>query len=152
MTTLSPDELAACREAYCKEYGYDPEWDVVIDEDFQKAFSAGLFHKQAESAKEIAALKAQVEGMRKDAEQCICKGNWQRIVKKSGPLLDETYKDSLGVEYIFCGVMHGSDDYYYSMWPKAGGHMQLLSCVGSIEMHGYSLVDKSIAQEKQNDR
>lgn len=86
MTTLTPEELAACREAYCKEYGYDPEWDVVIDEDFQKAFSAGLFHKQAESAKEIAdlqqhidtdidfirqyqreiaALKAQVEGLRK---------------------------------------------------------------------------------------
>jgi predicted phage tail protein len=66
MTQLTPEELAACREAYCKEYGYDPEWDVVIDEDFQKAFSAGLFHKQAESAKEIAALKAQVEGFRKE--------------------------------------------------------------------------------------
>ena len=65
MTTRTPEQLAACREAYCKEYGYDPEWDVVIDEDFQKAFSAGLFHKQAESAKEIAALKAQVEGLRK---------------------------------------------------------------------------------------
>lgn len=72
---------------------------------------------------------------------CICKGNWRAIVAESEPLLDKRFRDHKGQEFKFFGVVHGSDDYYYGMLPVGGGSLTLLSCVGSIEGHGYQLVD-----------
>lgn len=66
--------------------------------------------------------------------QCICEGNWRKIIHDSAPLFGKKYKQR-DVEYIFCGVMHGDDDYYYCMWKD--NDMRLLSCVGSIEQHGF---------------
>lgn len=70
---------------------------------------------------------------------CICEGNWREIIHDSEPLFNKKYKDEKGDIFIFIGVMHGDDDYYYCLW--RGNDMHLLSCVGSIEMHGYVLVD-----------
>lgn len=42
--------------------------------------------------------------------------------------------------YTFIGVLVSEDDYYYTMYSPEDG-MQNLSCVGSIETHGYELVD-----------
>jgi len=69
---------------------------------------------------------------------CICKGNWRTIIKESEPLFGKKFKDTDGDVYVFIGVLHGDDDYYYCMWRKE--NMSLLSCVGSIEQHGYSLI------------
>lgn len=70
---------------------------------------------------------------------CICKGNWRLIVKESEPLLDKIYICSMGWEWIFFGIIHGSDDYYYGMWSKELQKLRQLSCVGSIDSHGYKL-------------
>lgn len=69
---------------------------------------------------------------------CICKGNWRLIIKESEPLLGSKYIDENGRVYTFIGVMYRDDDYYYCLW--RGSDMQLLSCVGSIEMAGYTKV------------
>lgn len=69
---------------------------------------------------------------------CICHGNWRKIVKEAEHLLGAKYKDREGTECIFYGIVHGSDDYYYGMWEIATGKSHLLSCVGSIEDHGYT--------------
>ncbi len=76
---------------------------------------------------------------------CICHGNWRSIVKEVNPLIDRRYVDEKGNVWNFFGVVHGGDDFYYGMWRK--GHMTLLSCVGSIEGHGFKLLDKPTAGE-----
>lgn len=72
---------------------------------------------------------------------CICYGNLRAIVAESRPLLNKKFRDNKGNEYIFYGVVHGSDDYYYGMYPVGGGNPSLLSCVGCIEGHGFTLAD-----------
>ncbi len=72
---------------------------------------------------------------------CICEGNWRLIVKESEPFIDKKFVDHRGHEYWFIGPVHGSDDYYYGMYSKEHG-LQLLSCVGSIEGHGFTLKEK----------
>lgn len=82
-----------------------------------------------------AALESPTQDQR-DAE-CICRGNWRAIVKECQPLLDRQYRSPDGNEWIFFGVVLASDDYYYGMCRN--GEMRLLSCVGSIEGHGYAM-------------
>lgn len=71
---------------------------------------------------------------------CICKGNWRAIVKESEPLIGKRFVNHQGVVFRFFGVVHGGDDYYYGMCSKEGG-THLLSCVGSIEGHGFKLLE-----------
>ncbi len=73
-----------------------------------------------------------------DDTNCICKGNWRNIVSESLPLLGKRFTDETGHEYTFYGVVHGEDDYYYGMCDD-DGCCYLLSCVGSLETHGYSI-------------
>jgi hypothetical protein len=69
--------------------------------------------------------------------RCICKGNWRTIIHESEPLFNRVYIDEKGKEFIFSGVMHSDDDYFYVLWsPKK---TMFLSCVGSIEGFGYTL-------------
>jgi hypothetical protein len=44
-----------------------------------------------------------------------------------------------GKTYIFFGVVWGSDDFYYGMIPVGVGSLKLLSCVGSLDAHGFTL-------------
>jgi len=67
-------------------------------------------------------------------KDCICEGNWRNIIHESESLLGKKFKHG-GNIYVFCGVMYGDDDYYYCMWKE--NDMQLLSCVVSIEQHGF---------------
>lgn len=71
---------------------------------------------------------------------CICRGNWRSIVAESEPFLDKRFKDSQGDIYVFYGVVHAREDYYYGLFPVGEGGPRLLSCVGSLETHGYTLV------------
>jgi hypothetical protein len=71
---------------------------------------------------------------------CICKGNWRNIVKKSEPLLNGRFKEiSSGREYIFFGVVHAKDDYYYGMCDEDRS-VWLLSCVGDLDQHGFKQI------------
>lgn len=68
---------------------------------------------------------------------CICRGNWRDIVKQYEPLIDKRFVDRNGEVYRFFGVVHGVSDYYYGLSSKQGG-VRLLSCVGSLEGHGFT--------------
>lgn len=73
----------------------------------------------------------------KEELPCICEGNWRTIISECQELIGRKFL--LGDdEYVFFGVVHGADDYYYGMYSGKSG-IQLLSCVGSIEGHGYAL-------------
>lgn len=71
-------------------------------------------------------------------DECVCKGNWRLILKEVEHLFNSTYIGYNGQEYTFFGLVHAGDDYYYGMSNKNG--VMLLSCVGSIEGHGYTFV------------
>ena len=75
-------------------------------------------------------------------KDCICKGNWRAIVQENEHLIGKkfAYNDGYGTYHIFVGVMHGDDDYYYVMFEIASERCKFLSCVGSLETHGYELV------------
>ena len=70
---------------------------------------------------------------------CICKGNWRQIVKECTPLIGGSYRAKDGTKYVLFGIVHGDDDYYYGMASDEGRNM-LLSCVGSIEGYGFTLI------------
>lgn len=73
-------------------------------------------------------------------DRCICEGNWRFIVGEYQHLLDKKYRETrTGNEYVFFGLVHSSDDYYYGMWSQAHG-MVLLTCVGSIDGQGFELI------------
>lgn len=69
---------------------------------------------------------------------CICRGNWRDIVNKTENHIGKSFSNSDGEGFLFFGIVHGGDDHYYGMVSKKTGHVQLLSCVGSIEGHGFS--------------
>lgn len=88
-------------------------------------------------------LAREAEALRKDATGCICKGNWRLIMSEVEHLIGRQYRDKSGQEFYFYGLVHGDDDYYYGMCSETSKH-RLLSCVGSIEGHGFTLIDAAI--------
>lgn len=74
---------------------------------------------------------------------CICRGNWRAIVAETEKLIGRKYRGHDGKKYTFFGIVHGGDDYYYGL--HRAGKLRLLSCVGSIEGHGYTPVDDMIS-------
>lgn len=91
---------------------------------------------------ELAAARSASEALEAG---CICKGNWRSIVKKTESLIGTSFCDARGDEYRFFGIVHGDGDYYYGMTGEKG--LRLLSCVGSIEGHGFepiNLVEKGM--------
>jgi hypothetical protein len=70
---------------------------------------------------------------------CICKGNWRNIVKEYGHLIGRKYKYLGGKVFLFFGIVRSDDGYYFGMSRR--GQLRLLSCVGSIEEFGFSLID-----------
>lgn len=64
---------------------------------------------------------------------------WQRIVDEVRPLIGRHFKDAKGMVWTFFGVVDGDEDYYYGMHNTK---LSLLSCVGSIEGHGFELIDE----------
>lgn len=71
---------------------------------------------------------------------CVCEGNWRLIVSEYEDKIGTRYQDEKGDFYIFFGLVHGGDDYYYGMWSISDNQCKLLSCVGSPEGHGFSQV------------
>lgn len=71
---------------------------------------------------------------------CICHGNWRKIVAKAEPFIGRRYKDTERDTIVqFFGVVHADDDYYYGIVDE-NGKARLLSCVGSLESHGLELI------------
>jgi len=64
--------------------------------------------------------------------------NFNKILAKCDQFIDEVFVDESGKEYVFYGIVWGKDDLYYGMHSLDGGP-RLLSCVGSLESHGYKL-------------
>lgn len=74
--------------------------------------------------------------------KCICEGNWRLIVNETHHLLDREFVNRSGTKYVFFGIVYAADDYYYGMWNNEKHELHMLSCVGSFEGHGWTLVEK----------
>ena len=83
-------------------------------------------------------------------DECICKGNWRSIVSECENQIGKQFRDHRGDVATFFGVVHSNDDYYYGMIYDSAKlrrlgdatPLRLLSCVGSLETHGYRLVEE----------
>lgn len=75
----------------------------------------------------------------------------EMFFKETQHLVDTWFVDkATGKSYAYVGVTVGADDYYYTMYSKENG-MQMLSCVGSIEGHGfYPIPETSSTPSKKN--
>lgn len=75
-------------------------------------------------------------------KECICSGNWRLIIKECEDLFHKEfvydYGDGDNV-WILYGIVHTNEDYYYGMINKNSKKTSLLSCVGSLDTHGYYL-------------
>lgn len=83
---------------------------------------------------------------RENERDCICKGNWRQIIKECEGLLGKKFRHRSGSISTLYGVVHADDDYYYGMSGDSG--YLLLSCVGDLEAHGYTLIDAAREKEK----
>ena len=72
---------------------------------------------------------------------CVCRGNWRDIVNESETILGRDFKDRNGEIYRFFGLVWSDDDFYYGMFSNSN-NMRLLSCVGSIDGHGFTLIEE----------
>lgn len=82
------------------------------------------------------------DAVKKEQENCICKGNLRAIVKESEHLLNKRFIDDKGQEFYFFGIVIGDDDYYYGMGGFAGTEYRLVSCVAFLEKWGYVLCEE----------
>lgn len=68
---------------------------------------------------------------------------WELLVEKYEHLLNRKYRDRHTNEvYIFFGLVHGEDDFYYGMMSVSTDGLLLLSCVGDIEGFDMELIDE----------
>lgn len=75
--------------------------------------------------------------------ECICEGNWRKIIEDYEPLFGNLYYNKHKKEiYIFIGIMHSRDDYYYCMENIDTHQLKRLSCVGRIKDFGYDEVNE----------
>jgi hypothetical protein len=72
---------------------------------------------------------------------CICRGNWRKLVAEYEPFLGKQYKSFHGDVYTFFGLVHASDDYYFGMSEDCTKKVILLSCVGDIEAFDFTLIE-----------
>ena len=84
-------------------------------------------------------------------EGCICRGNWRLIVGECSELIGKRFASKDGGRYRFFGVVHGDDDDYYGMHSSGKG-LVLLSCVGSLESHGFEVSDVDQPEGVTEDR
>lgn len=91
----------------------------------------------AESSPDRVSVLSEPTDMKID-EGCICRGNWRNIVAEYEAIPEnKQFLDEEGNVFTLFGVVHSDDDYYYGMWDHKHNVLQLLSCVGSIENHGF---------------
>lgn len=89
----------------------------------------------------IADLERQLAEVMGERDGCICSGNWRRIIAEAEPLFGRRFDRIDGVKnHKLIGVMHSNDDYYYVM-STGGGRVELLSCVGDLDIHGYKVAE-----------
>jgi hypothetical protein len=72
----------------------------------------------------------------RDSQECICRGNWRTILAECRNLIGDKFARD-GREYTFFGLVDSKDDYYYGMIGN-DNDLLLLSCVGSLETHGFA--------------
>ncbi len=65
--------------------------------------------------------------------------NWNLLIRECEGLYDRTFTYSDGNEYLFFGLVHTDEDYYYGMKRRGTNEILLLSCVGDFETHGFNL-------------
>jgi hypothetical protein len=67
---------------------------------------------------------------------------WTLLVNEYEPLIGRIFFTETGRLYRFFGLVHADDDFYYGMVSIGKilpTELRLLSCVGDLESHGFTL-------------
>lgn len=73
--------------------------------------------------------------------------NWFLIEKEIEPLINKMFVDDRGDQWRLVGASTDGEYYYYMMFRN--GKYQWLSCVGSLENHGFELSEKDGEDDTQ---
>lgn len=65
--------------------------------------------------------------------------NWESLQREVMPLIGRQFRSANGNICRLIGLIDGGDDYYYGMTLE--GRLHMLSCVGSLEVHGMTLIE-----------
>ena len=65
--------------------------------------------------------------------------SWKSLLDRYKCLIGSQYKDPKNKTWIFVGLLHGEDDYYFVLNLVGSDICRLASCVGSIEMADFRL-------------
>lgn len=65
--------------------------------------------------------------------------SWKSLLERYEHLIGSQYKDPKNKTWIFVGLLHGEDDYYFVLNLVGSDICRLASCVGSIEMADFRL-------------
>lgn len=69
-----------------------------------------------------------------------CVGDtWISLLDKYEHLIGSKYKDKKNKTWIFMGLLHGEDDFYFVLNLVGSDICRLASCVGSLEMDDFKL-------------
>jgi len=61
--------------------------------------------------------------------------NWESLVEQYDDLIGNEYVDENGEEYVFIGLLHAQEDFYFFLGNKDKN--KFLSCVADLEQHGF---------------
>lgn len=79
----------------------------------------------------------------RESLKCICEGNWRLLVHECESLFGRKFKTKDGQIYVFFGLVHTNDDYYYGMMDQ-DKKVMLLSCVGNFDTWEMTLCEENI--------
>ena len=125
------------KKIICKIFGHDIKWLNFVNQGIASPWDCKFC---GEHNPGIVWPKPPPMPIIKSHLPCICEGNWRLIVDDTQHLLDKKFIDENEKEWYFFGIVHGSDDYYYGM-SDDDHKVRLLSCVGSFEGHGFTLIE-----------
>jgi hypothetical protein len=113
-----------------------------------KAADGAELHRTSDPRSDESAVAGPASEYAVADPDCICRGNWRSIVKKAESMIGKQFlEERNGKVWRFFGVVHGDDDYYYGM--SRPGELCLASCVGSLEVNGFTLVESDDARTEE---
>lgn len=107
---------------------------------FAEAFGAWSAYSESMSAGWLS-LPDDNEMLFQIVREFLGKGfdSWESLLERYEHLIGSEYKDKKGKTWIFEGLLHGDDDYYFVMRLVGSDICRFSSCVGSIEMADFKL-------------
>lgn len=107
-----------------------------------RAALAAVHAAEYPSDRDVALARLGAAATPEVVQRLLDHGMWWSIVADHAHLIGKQFRDERkGHRFMFFGLVHADDDYYYGMYSEKHG-LRLLSCVGDSETFGFVEVVK----------